>query len=93
MFSVFGRSIRTDSKGGTLMKITVLHDEHGAIVAISRIENLHSAGSKFTKVGMMPAAGQHMIEVELSGEEEQQSVKELHESYRVDVSTHKLIKR
>jgi hypothetical protein len=53
------------------MKATVLHDERGEIIAISKIHNLQASGSKFTKVGMLPAAGQRILEVELSAEDEQ----------------------
>jgi hypothetical protein len=36
------------------MKATILHDEHGKVIAVSKIGDLKEAGSKFTKVGMIP---------------------------------------
>jgi hypothetical protein len=75
------------------MKSTILHDEHGEIIAISKIGSLKEAGSKFVKVGMVPGAGQRALEIELSGEQEKQTLRDLHAEYRVDVATSKLIKK
>ena len=47
------------------MKATILHDEHGEIIAISKIGNLKEAGSKFLKASMVPGAGQRALEIEL----------------------------
>ena len=75
------------------MKVSILHDEHGQIVAVSDIGDLNSSGSKFKQVGMIPAAGQQLLEVELSGDDEKRSFIELHQHYRVDTSAKKLIKK
>jgi hypothetical protein len=75
------------------MKATILHDEHGEIIAISKIGNLKEAGSKFVKAGMVPGAGQRVLEIELSGEEGKRTLRELHVEYRVDVVTSKLTKK
>jgi len=75
------------------MKATILHDEHGEIIAISKIGNLKEAGSKFLKASMVPGAGQRALEIELGGEEEKRTLRELHAKYRVDVATSKLIKK
>jgi hypothetical protein len=75
------------------MKINVLHDQQGGIIAISKIGDLQEAGSKFTKVGMIAGQGQHLLEVELSGEEERKSLLELHNKYRVEPATLKLVKK
>jgi hypothetical protein len=75
------------------MKATILHDEHGRIIAISRIGDLKKAGSKFVEVGMIPGAGQRMLEIELSGKVEGRSLLELHKEYRVDLATSKLVKK
>lgn len=74
------------------MKASVLHDEQGKIIAISKIGDLKLTGSKFTKVGMVPGRGQRVIETELSGEDDARSLSELHEGYRVDIATSKLVK-
>lgn len=75
------------------MKASVLHDEHGEIIAISKIGDLQAAGSKFERAGMVPAAGQSLLEVELSSDDEQRSLRDLHEHYRVDTSAKRLVKR
>ena len=74
------------------MKATILHDEHGKIIAISKIGNLKQAGSKFTTVGMRPGPHQRMIETELSAEDDARPLPELHTAYRVDITTSKLVK-
>jgi hypothetical protein len=74
------------------MKASVLHDEHGKIIAISKIGDLKHTGSKFTKVGMVPGRGQRIIETELSAEDNAGSLRELHEAYHVDIATSKLVK-
>jgi hypothetical protein len=73
------------------MKTTILHDEHGRILSISKVGELTAAGSKFMRVGMVPAAGQRLLELELSSEDEQRSLSDLHRSYRVDVAGQKLV--
>jgi hypothetical protein len=74
------------------MKATILHDEHGQIIAVSKIVDLKKSGSKFTKVGMIPGPGQRMLEIDL-GELESRPLNELHQEYRVDVATSKLVRK
>lgn len=74
------------------MKATILYDEHGTILAISKAVDLKTAGSKFTRVGMVPRRGQLMIEAELSPEDDARPLRELHAAYRVDSATSKLVK-
>lgn len=74
------------------MKASILHDEHGKIIAISKAAHLKKAGSKFTSVGMVPGPGQRMIEVELGAEDDARPLRELHTAYRVDVANSKLVK-
>jgi hypothetical protein len=75
------------------MKATILHDEHGRILAISNIEDREEAGSRYGKVGMIPGAGQQIIEVELSRDDEARPLSELHEDYRVDLATSSLVEK
>ena len=75
------------------MKASIVHDEHGEIISVSKIANLKEAGSKFTKVGMVPGRGQRLVEVELSGGAEKKALVDLHREYRVDLATFKLVKR
>jgi hypothetical protein len=75
------------------MKTTILHDEHGKILSVSRVGDLAAAGSKFTRVGMVPGQGQRLIEVDLSAEDEKRSLGELHSAYRVDLTAAKLVKK
>jgi hypothetical protein len=74
------------------MKASVLHDEHGKIIAISKVGDLKLSGSKFTKVGMVPGPGQRVIETELSAEDSARSLTEFHDAYQVDIATSKLVK-
>jgi hypothetical protein len=74
------------------MKASILHDEHGKIIAISKISDLKHLGSKFTSAGMVPGPGQRIIETQLSAEDNARSLRELHEVYYVDVATSKLVK-
>jgi hypothetical protein len=75
------------------MKATILHDEHGRIIAISKIGDLKESGSKFAKVGMLPGPGQRMLETELSEKDERLPLRELHSEYRVDSAAGKLVKK
>jgi hypothetical protein len=74
------------------VKATILYDEHGAILAISKAVDLKAAGSKFSKVGMVPRRGQRLIEAELSREDAARPLRDLHTAYRVDPATSKLVK-
>lgn len=74
------------------MKATILYDEHGTILAISKAVDLKAAGSKFSKVGMVPRRGQRLIEAELSGEDDARPLRELHTAYRVDPASAKLVR-
>ena len=75
------------------MNATILHDEHGRILAVSRIGDLKKAGSKFTKVAMVPGPGQQMLEVELNAEIEKRTLTELHRDYHVDLRDRKLVRK
>ena len=75
------------------MKATILHDEQGKIISISKAVDLKQTGSKFTQFGMVPGRGQRVVEVELSREDQNRPMRDLHEHYRVDVPTSKLVKR
>lgn len=75
------------------MKASILHDEHGRILSISKAVDLKVSGSKFTSFGMTPGAGQRMVEVELSAADEKRPLRELHASYRVDTTSQKLVKK
>ena len=75
------------------MKVSVLHDQNGTIIALSQIVDLRAVGSQFTRVEMLPGTGQHLLEVDLRGEHEGKSLLELHNGYRVEIGTSKLIKK
>ncbi len=75
------------------MKTMILHDERGHILSVSKVGDLKAAGSKFTSVGMVPGAGQHLIEVELSADDERRPLRELHDAYRVDTASKRLVKK
>jgi hypothetical protein len=74
------------------MKVSILHDEKGRILSISRPVDLKRAGSKFTSFGMIAGAGQRLTEVDLSEADAARRLTELHSAYRVDIATSKLAK-
>jgi hypothetical protein len=75
------------------MKAAILHDEHGRIISASKIGDLKAAGSKFTRVGMVPGPGQRLIEIELNAEDAKRPLRELHSTYQVNVLQAKLVKK
>jgi hypothetical protein len=75
------------------MKATVLHDENGRILAISKIEDLKKSGSKLVKAGMIARSGQRSVEINLSKELNSRPLRELHTEYRVDPGTSKLVRK
>jgi hypothetical protein len=75
------------------MKTSILHDERGRILAISKHVDLKASGSKFTSFGMIPGAGQKIVEVELSAADMQRPLDELHKTHRVDTASQKLVKK
>jgi hypothetical protein len=74
------------------MKATILHDEHGQIIAVSMPGDFQQAGSNFTKVGVIPGRGQRLLETDLEGGLEHVAVLELHKEYHVDLARSKLVK-
>jgi hypothetical protein len=74
------------------MKATILFDERGKILGISKSVNPRHTGSKFTSHGVVPGAGHRVIEVSLSHEDQDRPLRELHGQYRVDVAALKLVK-
>jgi hypothetical protein len=75
------------------MKVSVLHDEHGQIIAISKLEDIRAAGSKFSRAGMIPGKGQRIAEILLSEEQKHKSLLELHNEHHVDVIASTLVKK
>jgi len=75
------------------MKVTILHDEHGQIISISKFGDLKEAGSKVDDVGVVPGPGQHILEIELNGELEKKQLLELHKEYHVDHASSRLVKK
>ena len=75
------------------MRASLLYDGQGHILAISKSTDLAASGSKFTQAGMVAAAGQTLVELELSAEDSQRPLRELHETYRVDPATKTLVRR
>jgi hypothetical protein len=75
------------------MKASVLHDEHGRILGISKETDLRAAGSKFTSFGMIPGKGQLLAQVELTGDEATRPLRELHERFKVDTASRRLVEK
>ena len=74
------------------MKLSILHDDRGHIVATSKVGDLTEAGSKFAKVGMVPRKGQRLVEID-SEELDKLPAHRLHDEYEIDVHTSKLVKK
>lgn len=75
------------------MKTSILHDEQGQILAVSRPVELKAAGSKFTSFGMVAGEGQHLADVELSEEDSRLPLGELHTRYRIDTGSSRLVRK
>lgn len=76
------------------MKATILYDEHGRIIAISTMDDQKSTKSKFIKVGMIPGAGQRLLDVELEDDLGGLTLLEFQASHRVDIDVGaKLVKK
>jgi hypothetical protein len=74
------------------MKLIIVHDKNGHIVAISKVVDPKQVGSKFVEVGLIPGKGQRMLEVELTGESDEMPLREIYRLYRVDHARSKLVK-
>jgi hypothetical protein len=75
------------------MKISILHDEHGQIIATSKVGDLKAAGSKFTEAGMLPGKDERILEIELSTEYEGIPLLDLHKEHCVDLAALRLVKK
>ena len=75
------------------MKATVVYDENGEIIAISKAVDLREAGSKFTEAGIIPGEGQYALDVELRGELASMRLRDIHQNYSFDRAASKLVKR
>src|SRR5262245_12973263 len=82
-----------DVKQEALMKATILHDEHGHIIAIAQVGDLKAAGSKFDRAGMFPMSGQRVVEVELTDDHRNISPLDLHRDYKIDLASSKIVKK
>jgi len=65
------------------MKVTVLHNEHGRIISMSK-PYLKHAGSKFEKIGILPGKGQLILDIELASEQAKMPLLDLHKLYHLD---------
>ena len=74
------------------MKATVVHDENGRIIAITKAVDLQEAGSKFTRAGIIPGPGQYALDMELTGELERMRLLDIHRSHLVDRVASKLVR-
>jgi hypothetical protein len=71
------------------MKLTIVHDKKGNIVAISEVVDLKAVGSNFVEAGIIPGKGQLKLDVELA---EEISAWDVYKLYRVDLAASKLVK-
>ncbi len=75
------------------MIASVLHDLEGKIIAIALKHDLKAAGSKFDSYAMVPQQGQLVADIDLGAEHSSRSLRELHDLYRVDLTSVKLVKK
>jgi hypothetical protein len=75
------------------MKATILHDEHGHIIAIAQVGDLKAAGSKFDRAGILPMSSQQVVEVDLTDDYGKISPLDLPRDYKIDVAYSKLVKK
>jgi hypothetical protein len=73
-----------------MMMLIILHDGAGRIVAMGESD---PNAQKGTGVGIVPAAGQYVVEVEKSGELHFMQLKDIIHQYAVDAGTKRLVKR
>ncbi len=75
------------------MIASVLHDHEGKILAIATRQDPKAAGSKFESYGLLPQKGQLIAEIDLAVEHATRPLRELHDLYRVDLTSLKLVKK
>jgi hypothetical protein len=75
------------------MKVTVVHDDEGDIIAISEVVDLKQAKSQFAEAGIVPGKDQKTLDLELAAEFVQMPLRDIYRLYRVDRTTSKLVKR
>jgi hypothetical protein len=63
------------------MKISILHDDDGNIIATSKTSISHPG--EFQGIGIAPKKHQKVLEIEISGELEHVSIHELHNNFHV----------
>ena len=71
------------------MKLTIVHDRKGNIIAISEVVDLKQARSNFAEAGVIPGKSQLKLDVELT---EQVSPRDIYKLYRVDRAASKLVR-
>jgi hypothetical protein len=74
------------------MKATIVYDNEGKIISISKRVDLKAAKSKFLEVGVQPGPGQQQVEVDLDDDLDAIPMVELHERYQIETGSAKLIK-
>jgi hypothetical protein len=73
------------------VKLSVLHDQDGKVLALSRSGPPAATGSGYAKVGILPRQGQMVTEVELGKDLEAVPLLELHKKCRVDAAKARLV--
>jgi hypothetical protein len=68
------------------MKVTVIADKQGKIISVSQFGDVGEKISGIAKAGVVPAAGQTVHEIDLSGELQQMPLLDLHKGFRVDTA-------
>lgn len=71
------------------MKLTIVHDKKGNIVAISEVVDLKAARSNFMEAGIIPGKGQLKLDIDV---DEEMAAWDVYRLYRVDRAASKLVK-
>jgi hypothetical protein len=66
------------------MKVSVVTDQHGRIISVSRFGDVGEKVSGIAKAGVVPEHGHAVHEIELSGELERVSLLDIHKGFRID---------
>jgi hypothetical protein len=75
------------------MKATVLHDQNGHIIGISKVIDAKVAGPKAIEASIIPGNGQFMLDIDLSHEHAAIRLLDIQKHYRVDRDKSELVKR
>ena len=69
------------------MKVSIVSDQKGNIVSVSKFGDIGDKISGIVKAGIVLEAGHTIHEIDLPAELEQSSLLDIHKGFRLDVAT------